>query len=395
MRGGAGRALLMASRLEAYLHSVIDEPPRPGPIADALRILLGGLEGLYGAGLAAYLLAERLGLRRRGRLPVPVVSIGNLSVGGTGKTPMTQWLVERLQEEGRRVAVLSRGHGGSSQSVRLVSDDAGNVLLSARDAGDEPHLLAATLPGTPILVGKDRRESGRAALRRFDLDVLVLDDGFQFWQLARDLDIVLLDARRPFANGHALPRGLLREPKQNLRRAEVVVATRAGELDAAARAALIGEVARLAPYASVFFADHRAVGFVPAHDLSAPFLPLERFQGRPVSAACAIARPDSFRQTLERDAGTQVLGITVWDDHHPLTGEDAARVLADAARAGAEAVVVTEKDAVKWAAACTPDAGLPVYALRVAMAVEEEAGLLAAVNEKIAPRPPILGEPDN
>lgn len=370
----------MPSRLEAYLHSVIDEPGRPGPAADVLRTLLGGLERLYGAGLAAYLFAERLGLRRRGRLPVPVVSIGNLSVGGTGKTPMTQWLVSHLQAENRRVAVLSRGHGGSSQSVRVVSDDAGNVLLSASDAGDEPHLLAATLPGTPVLVGKDRRESGRVALRRFDLDVLVLDDGFQFWQLSRDLDIVLLDARRPFANGHALPRGLLREPKQNLRRAGVVVATRAGGLDAAARAALIGEVARLAPRASVFFADHRAIGFVPAHDLAAPLVSLEQFRGRPVSAACAIARPDSFRLTLEQDAGAQVLGFTVWDDHHPLTQADAAKVLADAARAGAEAVVVTEKDAVKWAAACAPDAGLPVYALRVAMAVDDAAGLMAAVN---------------
>lgn len=371
----------MASRLESYLHSVIDEPGRPGLPADALRAVLGSLERLYGIGLAVYLFAERLGLRRRGRLPVPVVSIGNLSVGGTGKTPMTQWLVSQLQAEGRRVAVLSRGHGGSSQSVRVVSDDAGQVLLSASDAGDEPLLLAVTLPGTPVLVGKDRRESGREALRQFDLDVLVLDDGFQFWQLARDLDIVLLDARRPFANERALPRGLLREPKQNLRRAGGVVATRAGDLDAAARAALIGEVARLAPRAKVFFADHRAVGFVPAHDLSAPLVSLEQFRGRPVSAACAIARPDSFRGTLEQDAGAQVLGFTVWDDHHPLTRADAEAVLAEAARAGAKAVIITEKDAVKWAAVCAPDAGLPVYALRVAMAVDNAAGLMAAVNK--------------
>ena len=371
----------MASGLGTYLHSVIDEPGRPGPAANALRTLLGGLERLYGTGLNSYLFAERLGLRRRGRLPVPVVSIGNLSVGGTGKTPMTQWLVSELRAEGRRVAVLSRGHGGSSQSVRIVSDDAGNVLLPASDAGDEPHLLAATLPGCPVLVGKDRRESGRAALRRFDLDVLVLDDGFQFWQLTRDLDIVLLDARRPFANGHALPRGLLREPTQNLRRAGVVVATRAGDLDAAARAALSGEVARLAPRASVFFADHRAAGFVPAHDLAASLIALKQFWGRPVSAACAIARPDSFQRTLEQDAGAQVLGFTVWDDHHPLTRADTEAVLADAARSGAEAVVITEKDAVKWAAVCAPDAGLPVYALRVAMAVDDAAGLMATVSK--------------
>ena len=373
----------MASPVEVYLHSVIDEPPRPGLVADIFRGGLSGLERLYGAGLAAYLFAERLGLRRRERLPLPVISIGNLSVGGTGKTPMTQWLASRLRAGGQRVAVLSRGHGGASQSVRLVSDGAGQVLLSASDAGDEPYLLAETLPGTPVLVGKDRRKSGRAALRQFNLDVLVLDDGFQFWQLARNLDIVLLDARRPFANGHALPRGLLREPKQNLRRASVVVLTRAGALDAAARRVRAAEVARLAPRAFVFFADHRAAGFVPAHDLSAPLLPLDRFRGQPVFAACAIARPESFRQTLEQEAGAQVLGLQVWEDHHSLTREDTDRVQAEAARAGAETVIITEKDAVKWAAVCAADAALPVYALRVAMAVDDEAGLMAAVNAKL------------
>ena len=202
------------SSLQTYILDTIAEPGRADFGADLTRGVLGGLAALYDGGLEAYLLAERVGVRRRERLPIPIISIGNLTVGGTGKTPMTQWLCRRLVSENKRVAVLSRGHGGTSQSVRLVSGLDGKVRLSAADAGDEPNLLAQTLPGVPVLVGKDRRLSGREALRLFDLDVLVLDDGFQFWQLARDLDIVLLDARRPFDNGFPLPRGLLREPKR-------------------------------------------------------------------------------------------------------------------------------------------------------------------------------------
>ena len=260
----------MASRLEEYVLAVIAEPGEPGLAASVVRAFLGGCADLYDFGLEAYLASERWGLRRRGRLPISILSIGNLTVGGTGKTPMTQYLCRCLQAHGKRVAILSRGHGGESQSVRLVSDLTGPVLLSAAEAGDEPVLLARTLPGVPVLVGKDRRLSGREALRRFGLDALVLDDGFQFWQLQRDLDIVLLDARCPFDNGFSLPRGLLREPKRHLRRAGIVVATRSGGLTVPERESLIAQIRDLAPNAPLFFADHRAVGFVPVADLVGP-----------------------------------------------------------------------------------------------------------------------------
>jgi tetraacyldisaccharide 4'-kinase len=153
------------SSLQEYILEVIGEPESIGAGADVTRSVLGGLATIYDAGLEAYLFAERMGIRRREHLPVPIISIGNLTVGGTGKTPMTQFLCRQLVGQGKRVAVLSRGHGGASQSVRVVSDDDGRVLLSAQDAGDEPVLLARTLPGVPVLVGKDRRLSGREALR--------------------------------------------------------------------------------------------------------------------------------------------------------------------------------------------------------------------------------------
>ena len=276
--------------------------------------------------------------------------------------------------QGKRVAVLSRGHGGASQSVRLVSDSDGQVLLSAADAGDEPALLAQTLPGVPVLVGKDRRQSGREALRRFDLDVLVLDDGFQFWQLARALDIVLLDARRPFDNGFPLPRGLLREPMRHLKRAKVVVATRSGCLTSTERSALAGQVARLAPDARLFFADHRAIGLVPADALTAPLLPLSELSGTRIGAVSAIAQPQSFVDTLKGETGAFVVWQKAWADHQALTAAQANAVVKEAVVAGAVALVLTEKDAVKWP--FSGEVTLPIYALRVEMVVEDEVGLM-------------------
>ena len=368
------------SSLQKYILDAIAEPGRSGVGADLTRGVLGGLAGLYDAGLEAYLAAESVGLRKRARLPVPVVSIGNLAVGGTGKTPMTQWLCRRLVSKGKRVAVLSRGHGGTSQSVRLVSGADGQVLLTAADAGDEPSLLAQTLPGVPVLVGKDRRLSGREALRLFDLDVLVLDDGFQYWQLQRDLDMVLLDAKRPFDNGFPLPRGLLREPKRHLSRAGVVVVTRAGQLMGAERDALAAQVAALAPAARLFFADHRPAGFVRADMLSSPLLPLSLLTGRRVAAVSAIAQPQSFVGTLTREVGASVVSQKAWADHQAVTPAEAQAVIKDAERAGAEALVMTEKDAVKWPFAA--ETRLPIYALRIEMAVEDAAGLTKELDQR-------------
>lgn len=349
-----------------------------GAVAAALRGFAGGCSRLYEAGLEVYLAAERVGLRRRDTLPLPVVSIGNLTAGGTGKTPMTQTLCRRLIEHGKRPAVLSRGHGGRGSGVRLVSDDHGNIGRGADDAGDEPLLLARSLPGVPVLVGKDRRESGREAMRRFALDVLVLDDGFQFWQLARDLDIVLLDARRPFDNGHSLPRGLLREPARHLSRAGLVVATRADGLDDVGREALCARIAALAPGVGLFFARHTATGLVSLEGFQAPLLPLEALRGRRVLAWSAIARPDSFARALAA-TGAEVVAHVAEPDHHAPSSADVERVRARIRQDGIEALVMTEKDAVKW----PEQRDSLAYALRVEMQVEDEAAFLAAVMRRL------------
>jgi len=351
------------------------------PITQAALGFLTGCARLYDIGLEAYLAAERVGLRRRTRLPVPTVSIGNLTVGGTGKTPMAQLLCRTLAAAGKHAAVLSRGHGGAGHSVRIVSEGQSEVLLSADDAGDEPFLLARTLPHIPVLVGKDRRVSGREALRLFAPDALVLDDGFQFWQLVRDLDMVLLDARRPFDNGCLLPRGLLREPKRHLRRAQMVVVTRAQTLGDAERDALQYEIHQLAPQAEVYWARHHAQGFVTIDNLEGPLLPLELLQGQRIVTLSGIAQPDSFARSLLDDAHVQIARHLVFADHARYGAIEVSDAQSAIQFEGASALVMTEKDAVKW-----PQGGMfavPVYALRTAMQVEDEARWAASVMRRL------------
>lgn len=377
-RAGAAGCKPVASRLEDFALSVIAEPGRPGGAADALRGFLTGCATLYGIGLDAYLLAERCGVRRRTALPIPILSVGNLTVGGTGKTPMTQWLCRQLIVRGRRVGILSRGHGGTAAGARVVSDgDA--IFANAADAGDEPVLLARSLPGVPVLTGKDRRLSGRAALRQFSLDVLLLDDGFQYWQLKRDLDVVLLDAIRPFDNGYALPRGLLREPKRHLRRAGVVVITRSNRLASDIRQALIAQVALLAPAARVFFASHRATELLPVNDIDATAKPVNWLSGRRIVALCGIAQPRSFLAILS-EAGAIAERELIYADHAAYTAADVRKAEIAVRQTGAEALVMTEKDAVKWPGIAD---GFPASALRIEMKVENEVEMIDLIAERL------------
>jgi tetraacyldisaccharide 4'-kinase len=366
----------MAARLaEQWQEQIMGQEKAQHHAVSALRGLAWGGARLYERGLDVYLDLERLGIRRRDRLPIPIVSVGNLTVGGTGKTPMTQLLCRRLSEKGKRVAVLSRGHGGKGSGVRLVSDAHGNIARGADDAGDEPYLLASSLPGIPVLVGKDRRDSGREAMRRFALDALVLDDGFQFWQLVRDLDIVLVDARNPFDNGQCLPRGLLREPPRHLKRADIVVATRSDEMEESQRMGLRRQLESLAPDKPLFFARHRPDAFVKlGEDISVP-LPLDHLAGKKVIAWSAVARPDSFVQSLVESTGVLILSHIAEPDHYSPTEADVRRVEALARDQEAQAVIMTEKDAVKWPS----NAPFPAYALRVQMHVDEEELFLEAV----------------
>lgn len=324
-----------------------------------------GLGVLSAGWTAAHHLRRALyatGLERTRSLPVPVLSIGNLAVGGTGKTPFTAWIAAGLRGRGHHPGILSRGYGPRAAGGPGSLSDEGAVLRRA--LGDE----------VPLREDANRLRGGRRLLAEFpDTDVLLLDDGFQHWQLARDLDVVLLDATRPFGYGHLLPRGLLREPPRALERAGVVVVTRAERVDAGALEEIRARVAELSS-AVLAVARSRPAGVEVDGVTHEPGW----LRGRRVFAVCGIGNPQSFVAHLEA-LGAVVVGRRFLPDHAaPTTG--AWTGLREGARAaGAEVVVTTRKDAVK-VERLPPD--VAVY--EVSMHVDDgEAELWAAVEKTL------------
>jgi len=335
------------SGVEAAWHELISGRRR-GPGAAAARAGLRLLSLPYAAGISGYRALFDLGAIHPRRLPCPVVSLGNITVGGTGKTTAARWLVRRLLEWGRSPAVLSRGYRAAAVGPRDVAvvADREAVRLDAAAGGDEPVLLARSLPGVPVLVGKRRVASAERALREFAPDVLVLDDAFQYWRLAKDVEIVLLDAANPFGHGAVFPRGQLREPLRGLRRAHAAILTHAAWADAGGRAAVRTRLERLLPAgAPIAEARHRAVAL--RDHVTGGSIPLGALApARGWVAFSGLGRPDSFLRTL-REAGAGDLTARLFPDHHRYTAADLAELSASAA--GGAGLLTTEKDAVKIA----------------------------------------------
>jgi tetraacyldisaccharide 4'-kinase len=291
-----------------------------------------------------YLLPYKLGIRKRYRLPCRVICVGNLTFGGTGKSPAVRAVCERLLERGFHPAILSRGHGGRLSSTGAIVSDKQKRLIDAVDCGDEPALLADSLPGVPVAIGKDRRKIGRVLLERFSPDVIVLDDGMQYWQLHRDAEIVLVNAERPFGTGRLLPSGDLREPIRGIRRADAVVIT-GTEATAPERVDSVrNDLAERVPWVEVFTAKRQPSALVDSN--TGERLPVERLQGMPVVAVSGIARPWSF-ETMLRDCGADVRQRVRFGDHCAYAKGEIDAISAALEKTGAEAVVTTAKDAVK------------------------------------------------
>jgi tetraacyldisaccharide 4'-kinase len=373
-------------RRDRFVSAVLHGEDR-GIGATLLRsLVLAPLAVLHQAGLEAFLLPYRAGTRKRYRLPAPVIAIGNLSSGGTGKTPMAERVAAHLQACGMRVALVSRGHGGSGEAgrtPRIVSDGT-RLLLGPDAAGDEPVLLASRLPGVPVVVGRDRRASGRLAMERFTPDVVLLDDALQYWQLHRDLDIVLLDAARPFDNGYVLPRGLLREAPRRLARAGIVVLTRADRVAPAALAENIAGVRRLAPGASIFTAAHAPVGWTEDVEAGDSHLPLDALAGKSALVFSGIADGAAFVEAV-RALGLRVVHARDFGDHHSYTAEDVAALRS--AAEGCDVVVATEKDLVKVRARW-PTGGPSLMALRIEMRIDDEPRFWKRVEDAARPMRP-------
>lgn len=319
--------------------------------------LLGAASAAYGLGVVLRNRLFDLGLLRPAEVPSRVVSVGNLTAGGTGKTPCVALLARMLEERGRKVAILLRGYRGRARGVRIVSEGSG-ILAGPDEAGDEAILLARKLPRVPVAVGADRRAAAWEAVRRWSPDLILLDDGFQHRRLHRDLDILLIDATRPWGYGHLVPRGLLREGRRALRRADVIILSHAEEVAevSALRAAVASENSR----APVLMAAHRPAAVVRLPDGRRGNL--EAIKGLPALAFSGIANPEAFRATLRR-AGAETVRTIAFRDHHPFCVRDLEDLQAEARAAGAALLITTEKDAVRLP---PPGPGaLPVYALAV------------------------------
>ena len=313
----------------------------------------------YGGAVRARSRLFDLGVLRQERIGCPVVSVGNLTVGGTGKTPMVILLAGLLKQWGLRPAVLSRGYGGKSRSGVLVVSDGRDVLAGPEEAGDEPVLIARRLRDVPVLAGPKRVITGRYALEHFDIDAILLDDGFQHRYLMRDLDIVLLDSRQPLGNGFVLPRGPLREAPSALERAGLIAFTRS---EGGAAPPVDGRLSAILSRRPSLRTRIRPTALIEAEGAELPLSDLAR---KRVFAFAGIAQPESFRQTLEA-LGATITGFRAFPDHHRYTAEDLGRIEHDAGLSRADIVLATEKDLVKLQ-------GIPQALSRLcALAVETE-----------------------
>jgi tetraacyldisaccharide 4'-kinase len=312
--------------------------------ADALRLLLWGLTPLYGAFISLYRGFYDAGFLREVRLPVPVVSIGNLTAGGTGKTGLTLSLTRQLRNRGLRPALLNYGYKAKIGKGPAVAGDGERVLLTPEEAGDEAVMLAESVPGTPVLIGKRRIESGALALEKFRPDLLILDDGFQYWRLARDVNIVLMNATQPWGYGAVHPRGLLRELPWSLRRATAIVLTHGSQLPDARLRRLKSDLARLAPRIPLFQAEYSPVGLTCLETGTAQNL--NGLSGARIGALSGLGSPADFERSVARLGAEEIVPYR-FPDHYAYQGGEVAEVLADACGRGLDALVTTAKDAVK------------------------------------------------
>lgn len=347
-----------------------------------MSLALAPLGMLYGAVARARLRLYRAGFLKSERVGAPVVSVGNLTTGGTGKTPLVEWVARALAREGLRACVLTRGYGRADESRRVVASDGERVLAEVAECGDEPRLLAENLLGVAgVVCDRDRVAAARWARAELGAEVFVLDDGFQHLRIARDLDIVTLDATAPWGGGHMLPRGRLREPATGLARADCVVITRA-EL-AEDLEGLRTEVERVSMgRAAVFTLRARALSLTPlsGYGRTVADYKVELVPMGAAGAFCAVGNPGAFFENL-RKHGFKLLYERAFPDHHAYTREEAEAVSRAAVERGARALLTTAKDAVKLRGL---DFALPCYVVEAKLEFDDEARLLGLLRGAVS-----------
>ncbi len=359
-------------KTEAYLLSIIEDR-RTGKRAALVRVLLSFLSRIFGAVVQMRLWLYSTGLFRPHTLGCQVISIGNLTVGGTGKTPIVEVFARNLQKSGRKVAILSRGYKKDELPLRerlwnrltfreittppRVVSDGERLLLDSAMSGDEPYMLASNLPNVVVVVDKDRVKAGQWAINKFGCDTLILDDGFQYLSLKHRLDIVLVDRTNPFGNRNVLPRGILREPVRNIKRAGFIFITKSNG-DGAVE--LKKQLRALNPDAEISECRHSPKYLQNVY--TGEQKPLSFLEGKNVSAVSGIAMPKGFEDELVR-LGAKVLYHKRYADHHRYSQQEIIDLINKSIQRQADIIVTTEKDAVRFPMVERRD--IPIYFLRV------------------------------
>ena len=314
--------------------------------------ILYGASGLYGTAVSFRDQLFKDGVFKAKTLPCPVISVGNITVGGTGKTPMTVFLAKRLKEKGLNPVILSRGYGGTESGKGGMVGDGNTITMKPFQSGDEPFLMSSLLKGVPVYVGKNRFGAGMDAVRRFVPDLFILDDGFQHRNLQRNLNILLFDSERPFGNGFLIPRGTLREPVSCIERGDLFVLTRSKHRmqsiakfrEFIARSGINDRVFDI----PVFVCRHVPVirGIVKAGTRSITEYEPENIPGKDVFAFSGIAKNVDFRNGLV-SKGFHIKGFIDYPDHHAYDSNDLNKIESHAASNGSRFLATTEKDYVR------------------------------------------------
>lgn len=358
-------SMSLRTKLAAYFLYLMQDTPHHGIDIPILKILEWASIA-YKKGVAMTYHSYQQNPQKQVKLPAKVISLGNITVGGTGKTPMACLLARYLQQKGFRTALLNRGYRSEKEDKAAIMSDGEHILLTAAVGGDEACLMARSLPGIPVLVGRKRSSSGQMAVDMFHSQVLLLDDGFQHWQLHRDLDIVLIDGTNPFGNGYMLPRGILREPLDQLRRAGLIIITKADLAAEQQRESIYAVLRRYHLHVPVAEAVHRPKWCISFSDWNSfrkrtdcDTLP----NSQHVIAVSALGNPASFEATIQA-FGYTIVDTIRYDDHHQYSQDDLDAMTKKAQEQGA-VLVTTEKDAVKMDAAYITAHSIPLYVLGI------------------------------
>lgn len=354
--------------LQVYLYKLV-HGEKHGFIAAVILGVLRVMSGIYGLGVQCKLALYRRGILQRHKLPCKVISLGNITVGGTGKTPTAQRLAAFIRDKGYRVVILNRGYRAAWKGQVGVVSDGRKIYMTVTEAGDEAYLLAKSLPGVPVVIGRNRSITGDYAVKHLHAEVIILDDAYQHWQLERDLDIVLIDTINVFGNNFLLPRGTLREPLTNLNRANAFLLTKVDQSTDLARDAIKETLQKFNAGALVIESTHTPQCFIEIEEwykgVRPETVPLSVIQDRLVLPFSAIGNPSSFEQTIT-DLKGKITAAVRYPDHHDYTMAEMQLIMQKAVDNGAEALITTDKDAVKIPAEFIhSERPLPVYVLAI------------------------------